>query len=103
MIESLLHKEELSLIFSAKKLIRQEVFHKQCVYHQKSINVQQNFHLGHRTTLYCEGLKCQQEFAYYCLLEGELSVKIEDIPSRLAYIFIRLFWSPVRKQDSCLT
>ena len=26
-------------------------------------NIQQSFHLGHRVTLYCKGLKCQQKFA----------------------------------------
>ena len=39
------------------------LFHKQCVYCQKSKDVQQSFHLGHRATLHCKGLKCQQKFA----------------------------------------
>ena len=50
-IESLLHE-----IFSAKKLIlARNPFHKQRIYHQKSINTQQSFRLG-RTSLYREGL-----------------------------------------------
>ena len=32
------------------------MFHKQRVYHQKSINIQQSFRLGRRVTLYREGL-----------------------------------------------
>ena len=45
-IESLLHKEESSLIFSAKSwfaLVRR-LFHKKRVYYQKAINIQQSFH-----------------------------------------------------------
>ena len=40
---------------------------------QKSINIQQSFHLGHHATRYREGLKCQKKFALSCLHEGELS------------------------------
>ena len=47
-------------------------------------NIQQSFHSGHRATLYCEGLKCQQQFAQSCLQEGELSVEIDEVASRLA-------------------
>ena len=50
----------------------------------------------HRTTLYHEGLKCQQKFAQSCLQEGELSAKIDDVP-RVASIFNRLFWNRVCK------
>ena len=32
------------------------LFHKQRVYHQKSINIQQSFRLGRPVTLYREGL-----------------------------------------------
>ena len=32
------------------------MFHKQRVYHQKSINIQQSFRLGRRVTLFREGL-----------------------------------------------
>ena len=39
--------------------------------------------MGHHTTLYCEGLKCQQKFAQSCLQEGELSAKIDDVPSQI--------------------
>ena len=64
-IESLLHKEESLLIFSAKSwfALAKSLFHKQRVYYQKSINIQQSFHSGHCATLYHEGLKCQQKFA----------------------------------------
>ena len=63
-IESL-HKEESSLIFSAKKLFAlvKSLFHKQRVYYQKSTNIQQSFHSGHCATLYREGLKCREKFA----------------------------------------
>ena len=64
--------------------LAKSLFHKQHVYHQKSKNIQQSFHSGHRATLYCEGLKCQQQFAQSCLQEGELSVEIDEVASRLA-------------------
>ena len=52
-IESFLHQ-----IFAAKKLIlARNPFHKQRIYHQKSINIQESFcWVVHRATLYREGL-----------------------------------------------
>ena len=58
MTESLLHKEETSLnIFCSKEVdLARNLFHKERIYHQKSINIQQSFLLGRRATLYHEGL-----------------------------------------------
>ena len=57
MIESLLLKEETSLNISGREVnLARNLFHKQHIYHQKSINTQQSFLLGRRTTLYREGL-----------------------------------------------
>ena len=82
MSKSLLYKEESSLIFLGKEVdLVKSLFLKQRVYYQKSINIQQSFHLGHCATLYHEGLICQQKFALSCLQEGELSAKIDDVPS----------------------
>ena len=59
--------------------------HKQRVYHQKSINIQQSFHLGHCRTFYRKGLKYQQKFAKSWLQERESSTEIDDdLPSWLA-------------------
>ena len=56
MIESLLHKEETSLnIFGKEVDLARNLFHKQRICHQKSINIQQSFGLGHYATLYREG------------------------------------------------
>ena len=55
-----------------------------CLSSEVKKNIQQSFHSGHRATLYCEGLKCQQQFAQSCLQEGELSVEIDEVASRLA-------------------
>ena len=57
MIESLLHREETSLNISGEEVdLARNLFHKQRIYHQKSINIQQSFRLGRRATLYREGL-----------------------------------------------
>ena len=57
MIKSLLHKEETSLNISSKEVdLAGNLFHKQRIYHQKSINIQQSFHLGRRATRYRKGL-----------------------------------------------
>ena len=57
MIKSLLHKEETSLNISGKEVdLARNLFHKQRICHQKSINIQQSFRLGRRATLYREGL-----------------------------------------------
>ena len=57
-IESLLYKwEETSLNISGKEVdLARNLFHKQRICHQKSINILQSFRLGRRATLYLEGL-----------------------------------------------
>ena len=57
-IESLLHKwEETSLNICGKEVdLARNLFHKQRICHQKTINILQSFRLGHRATLYLEGL-----------------------------------------------
>ena len=57
MIESLLHREETLLNISGEEVdLARNLFHKQRIYHQKSINMQQSFRFGRRATLYREGL-----------------------------------------------
>ena len=57
-IESLLHNwEETSLNISGKEVdLARNLFHKQRICHQKTINILQSFRLGRRATLYREGL-----------------------------------------------
>ena len=69
-IKSHLHKEETSLNISGKEVdLARNLFHKQRICHQKSINIQQSFRLGRRATLYREGLinvnKNLDEAVYY--------------------------------------
>ena len=54
-------KETLLIIFGKEVDLARNLFHKQCIYHQKSINIQQSFRLGRRATLYREGLINKQE------------------------------------------
>ena len=55
-------RKETSLIIFGKEVdLARNLFHKQCIYHQKSINIQQSFHLGHRAALFLEGLINKQE------------------------------------------
>ena len=42
-------------IFGKEVDLGGNLFHKQCVYHQK-FNIQQSFRLSRRVTFYCEGL-----------------------------------------------
>ena len=44
-------------IFGKEVDLGGNLFHKQRVYHQKSINIQQSFRLGRRVTLYRQGLQ----------------------------------------------
>ena len=82
MTESLLHKEETSLNISGKEVdLARNLFHKQCIYHQKSINIQQSFLLGRRATLYREGLINVNRNLHKAIY---LSAEIGDIHSRLA-------------------
>ena len=81
-IKSLLHKEETSLNISGKEVdLARNLFHKQRIYHQKSINVQQSFLLGRRATLYHEGLINVNRNVHKAIY---LSAEIGDIRSRLA-------------------
>ena len=73
--------------------LARNLFHKQRIRHQKSINIQQSFRLGRRATLYRERL-----------------IKKEDFKRRdrrrsfsISLVFIRQFWNRVRKRDSCST
>ena len=80
-IKSLLHKE-MSLNISGKEVdLARNLFHKQRIYHQKSINVQQSFLLGRRATLYYEGLINVNRNLHKAIY---LSAEIDDIRSRLA-------------------
>ena len=90
-IESLLHKwEETSLNISGKEVdLARNLFHKQPIRHQKSINIEQSFRLGRRATLYRERL-----------------IKKEDFKRRdrrrsfsISLVFIRQFWNRVCKRD----
>ena len=89
-IKSLLHKEETSLNISGKEVdLARNLFHKQRIRHQKSINIQQSFRLGRRATLYRERL-----------------IKKEDFKRRdrrrsfsISLVFIRQFWNRVCKRD----
>ena len=81
MTESLLHKEETSLNISGKEVdLARNLFHKQGIYHQKSINIQQSFLLVPRATLYREGLINVNRNLYKTIY---LSAEIGDIRSRL--------------------
>ena len=80
--ESLLHEEETSLNISGKEVdLARNLFHKQRIYHQKSINVQQSFLLGRRATLYYEGLINVNRNLHKAIY---LSAEIGDIRSWLA-------------------
>ena len=69
--------------------LARNLFHKQRIRHQKSINIQQSFRLGRRATLYRERL-----------------IKKEDFKRRdrrrsfsISLVFIRQFWNRVCKRD----
>ena len=54
-------KETLLIIFGKEVDLSRNLFHKQCIYHQKSINIQQSFRLGHCAALFLEELINKQE------------------------------------------
>ena len=57
MIVSLLHKEETPVNICGKEVdLARNLFPNQCICHQESINIQQSFGLGRRSTLYRERL-----------------------------------------------
>ena len=97
-IESLLHKwEETSLNISGKEVdLARNLFHKQPIRHQKSINIQQSFRLGRRATLYRERLIKKEDFKRRYSRDRRRSFSI-------SLVFIRQFWNRVRKRDSCST
>ena len=89
-IKSLVHNEETSLNISSKEVdLARNLFRKQGICHQKSINIQESFRLGRRATLYRERL-----------------IKKEDFKRRdrrrsfsISLVFIRQFWNQVCKRD----
>ena len=62
--KSPLQRRIVANIFGKEVDLVRSLFYRQCVYYQKSINIQQSFHLGHRATLYHEGLKCLHKVVY---------------------------------------
>ena len=91
--ESLLHKEETSLNISGKEVdLGRNLFHKQRICHQKSINIQQSFRLGRRATLYRERLIKKEDFKRRYSRDRRRSFSI-------SLVFIRQFWNRVCKRD----
>ena len=85
--------------------LARNLFHKQRICHQKSINIQQSLHLGHRATLYHDGLINVNRNLDKAVYEKE-DFKRRDRQRSLSIcfrVFIRQFWNRVRKRDSCLT
>ena len=105
-IKSLVHNEETSLNISSKEVdLARNLFHKQGICHQKSINIQQSFRLGHRATLYCEGLINFNRNLDNAVYKKE-DFKRQDRRRSFSIsfiVFIRQFWNRVRKRDSCST
>ena len=95
-IESLLHKwEETSLNISGKKVdLARNLFHKQRICHQKSINIQQSFRLGRRATPSRNLDKAEKE---------DFKRRDRRRSFLINLVFIRQFWNRVRKRDSCST
>ena len=91
--ESLLHKEETSRNISGKEVdLGRNLFHKQRICHQKSINIQQSFRLGRRATLYRERLIKKEDFKRRYSRDRRRSFSI-------SLVFIRQFWNRVCKRD----
>ena len=105
-IKSLVHNEEMSLNISSKEVdLVRNLFHKQGICHQKSINIQQSFCLGHRATLYREGLINFNRNLDNAVYKKE-DFKRQDRRRSFSIsfiVFIRQFWNRVRKRDSCST
>ena len=94
-IKSLLHKEETSLNISGKKVdwVR-NLFHKQRIYHQKSINIPQSFRLGSRATLYREGLINVNRNLHKAVYKKEDFKRRDRRRSfSIRLVFIRQFWN----------
>ena len=99
-------KKKTSLNISGKEVdFARNLFRKQRICHQKSINIQQSFCLGRRATLYREGLinvnrnldKAVSKKEDFKRQDRRRSFSISFI------VFIRQFWNRVCKQDSCST
>ena len=103
--ESLLHEEETSLNISGKEVdLARNLFHKQHIYHQKSINIPQSFHLGSCSTLYREGLININRNLHKAVYKKEDFNRWDRRRSFLiCLVFIRQFWNRVCKRDSCST
>ena len=85
--------------------LARNLFHKQGICHQKSINIQQSFRLGHHATLYHEGLINFNRNLDNAVYKKE-DFKRQDrrcLFSVSFIVFIRQFWNQVRKRDSCST
>ena len=82
-----------SLNISGKEVdLARNLFHKQPIRHQKSINIQQSFRLGRRATLYRERLIKKEDFKRRYSSDRRRSFSI-------SLVFIRQFWNRVRKRD----
>ena len=93
--ESLLHKEETSLNISGKEVdLGRNLFHKQRICHQKSINIQRSFRLGRHATLSRNSDKAEKE---------DFKRRDRRLSFLINLVFIRQFWNRVRKRDSCST
>ena len=93
--ESLLHKEETSLNISGKEVdLGRNLFHKQRICHQKSINIQQSFRLGRHATLSRNLDKAEKE---------DFKRRDRRLSFLINLVFIRQFWNRFRKRDSCST
>ena len=69
--------------------LARNLFRRQGIRHQKSINIQESFRLGRRATLYCERPIKKEAF------------KRRDRPRSfsISLVFIRQFWNRVCKRD----
>ena len=86
-IESLLHKEESSLIFSAKKLIcigEKSVPQTACLLSEVKKIYSRAFIQVIAQHFIAKGSNVIGNLQQSCLQEGELSAEIDDIPSQLA-------------------
>ena len=105
-IKSFVHNEETSLNISSKEVdLARNLLHKQRICHQKSINIQQSFRLGHRATLYREGLVNVNRNLDNAVYKKE-DFKHQDRRRSFSIsfiVFIIQFWKRVRKRDSCST
>ena len=95
----------VSLNISSKAVdLARNLFHKQHIYHQKSINVPQSFRLGSRSTLYREGLINVNRNLHKAVNKKEDFNRRDRRRSfSIRLVSIRQFCNRVCKRDSCLT